>query len=415
MSCNRSMARGPVILLLLAGMLAWPLCALTSSTRGDEGSAKRQHATPDARPFAEIVREHFAAWDLDRDGRLESAEIDRLAARKDIQGEAAAALAAVKLRERGVKPAAERKKFFVTLEQLTAPHAGGQSGSSDAARKGAHEFHYESHYRRNVRVLASLERRLFRDNLPDFTRMRQGEIGDCYFFSLTGYLAHHEPRRLVQMIEAGHNGDFTVRFGTGDRVHVPAPTDVEILINNSSSSLEDGLWLPVLEKALGEVMRSRQAADKRTAEATDAMASGGPTSLIIHLYSGHRGHHFPLHSARHADMALGELRHALPEALAHRRLVGVNMDDQPPGGRAKIPGLGYGHAYALLAFDPRHDAVTVWNPWGNTFRPKGEEGPEHGFSTERGVFQLSLETLCRNFSSVHIETLEPARVSRGRK
>ena len=49
-----------------------------------------------------------------------------------------------------------------------------------------------------------------------------------------------------------------------------------MLVSNSASSLADGYWLCVLEKALGKRMcaRTRNEA-KRTAEVIDAMASGG--------------------------------------------------------------------------------------------------------------------------------------------
>lgn len=57
--------------------------------------------TPEARAersFQEVVQEHFRQWDTNYDGKLESAEIDQLMNHPGIHGEAAAALAAIKLR-----------------------------------------------------------------------------------------------------------------------------------------------------------------------------------------------------------------------------------------------------------------------------------------------------------------------------
>ena len=77
--------------------------------------------------FAEVVRAHFAEWDLNRDGRLEAQEIDRLMNRHTIRGEEAAALAAIKRRER-TTPLAERAHFSTSLAQLTGA-AGSQGGA----------------------------------------------------------------------------------------------------------------------------------------------------------------------------------------------------------------------------------------------------------------------------------------------
>ena len=94
--------------------------------------------------------------------------------------------------------------------------------------------------------------------------------------------------------------------------------------------------------------------------------------------------------------------------LAHRKLAGVNMGRQPPAGQAKIPGIGYHHAYAVFGFDPKTDLVTLWNPWGQNFQPKGQEGVAHGFATKHGIFRIPLKTLYAQFSNMVWETNEPA-------
>ncbi|MBX6312261.1 MAG: hypothetical protein IRY99_04980 [Isosphaeraceae bacterium] len=402
----------PRLLTALIGCLAVVIWS-PAIARSEDGSPRpRAETLQAARSFGEVVRACFAAWDLNHDGRLESVEIDALMPRQSIRGEAAAALATIKLREREVR-ATERPHFAISLEQLTNPQADeGEAHPVDAARKGLHHFRYESHYRRNLGVLATLVRRLYAGRGPNFQVMRQGPIGDCYFFSLTGYLAARTPQKIAHMIQPQADGHYLVRFGNGVAVRVPNPSEAEVLVNNSSSSLEDGLWLPVLEKALGMVMRARASAPKRTAEATDAMASGGPTPLIIHLYSGHRSHRISLRAGRDAPLRIATLRRSLPEVLARGMLAGLNMDHSPPHDGKKIPGLGYNHSYAILAYDPRTDLVTIWNPWGNTFHPKGPEGVEHGFVTEHGVFRMPLTTLYQQFSEVHLETFEMATARR---
>ena len=87
----------------------------------------------------------------------------------------------------------------------------------------------------------------------------------------------------------------------------------------------------------------------------------------------------------------------------------------PPNGSPKVPGLGYHHAYAIMAFDSKTDQVTVWNPWGQHFQPKGPEGAEHGFATEHGKFHVPLKTVYQCFSTVHLETTERASDSHNNK
>jgi len=80
----------------------------------------------------------------------------------------------------------------------------------------------------------------------------------------------------------------------------------------------------------------------------------------------------------------------------------------PPPSQKKTPGLGYGHAYSVIAYNAKADKVTIWNPWGNTFTPKGPDGLEHGYKTERGIFQVPLHEFYHHFSSTLVESNKKA-------
>jgi hypothetical protein len=360
--------------------------------------------------FADVVHEHFAAWDLNHDGKIEGHEIDVLMTRRSIRGEAAAALAVLKLRERHT-PAPARPGFTLTVQDIDDLDAlADPAVAIDRAKGPPKPFHAEALYKRCLKMLQSLDSRLYAGSGPDFSAMKQGGIGDCYFFCLTGFLADKHPKKIRAMIQSAPNGNYVVKFLDGESFPVAAPTEAELVVNNSSSSLADGVWLCVLEKALGKRLRAR-AKDpaKKTAEPTDAMASGGSTATIITLYSGHKAKAIKLRDSRQAAARLQELRHELPVTLAHGRMASIEMDDAAPK-LPKVPGLGYHHAYAILEFDPKADRVTVWNPWGQHFQPKGPEGAEHGFVTEHGIFHLPLTTMYKQFSTVHLETTERAAV-----
>ncbi len=327
-----------------------------------------------ASSFAKVVEAHFNEWDLNHNGSLEASEIDQLMNRGEIRGDAAAALATIKRRER-VIPIAERDRYAASEGQLTGSIGDAEPiDPEDPSRGGMRIVPYEGVFRSNLRSLETLNRKLFAGDGPNFQSMRQGPIGDCYFFSMAGYLAAREPRKIRRMIVPEADGGYLVQFFDGEQVRVPAPTEAELLLNNSSSSLGDGVWLAVLEKALGEKMRLAGIRPMSSAEDTDAMASGGTTGLIIQLFSGNHDTEIRLREERYLRARLNLLRRVLPPVLANGMLAGAEMGKQPPGGWKKVPGLGYGHAYAILGYDPA-TASCSGTPGAKIFSPGGPRGP----------------------------------------
>jgi hypothetical protein len=372
--------------------------------------AAARAADPPAPMFAEVVGRYFPVWDLNHDGLLQRSEIDRLMNDPSIRGESAAALAATKLRERNL-PSAERPGYAVKLDELSGTDGedpvreGFPAQVGDRAEAPA-PFPYQTRFRRFLSELDKMPERLYAHEGPKFESLRQGPIGDCFFFSVTGGLAARDPGRIVAMIEPRPGAAFLVRFPGAAPVRVPPLTQAEALVNNAASTLDDGLWPVVLEKAVGAVLRARARADRRTAEPTDSIAHGGSTGQILSLYTGHTTRKFALRNPPLAPERLAEIRRILPWALEHGKLAGATMGG-PPAGQAKVPHLGYNHAYAVLSFDRQSDLLTLWNPWGNTFTPKGPDGPELGFTTRHGVFRLPLETFYHIFSGLQVETNMP--------
>ena len=265
-------------------------------------------------------------------------------------------------------------------------------------------FSYQTHFRSFLSELEKMPERLYAHERPEFQSLRQGPIGDCFFFSVTGALAARDPGRIVAMIEPQPDAAFLVRFPGEPPVRVPPLTQAEVLVNNSASTLQDGLWPVVLEKAVGAVLRSRE--DSRAAEPTDAIAHGGSTQEILFLYTGHTTRKFALRNPQFVPEGLAEIRQILPEALEHGKLACAKMA-AAQAGEARVPHLGYNHAYAVLGFDRESDVLTLWNPWGDTFTPKGPDGPELGFTTKHGVFRIPLETFYHTFSGLPVESSVP--------
>ncbi len=368
--------------------------------------AVAQAKTPPGPRFADVVHEHFEAWDLNHNGKLEAKEIDTLMRKQSIQGDAAAALAVLKLRERRTPPKI-RPKFRVTSENVDDLDSMEDDNSAVDPSHSASKFRAETQFRRNRKTLETMTPRLFAGDGPNFSVMKQGNIGDCFFFCMTGYVASHHPNRIRRMIEEGQDGNYTVKFLNGETYSVRAPTMTEVLVNNSSSSVTDGVWLSVLEEALGKKLRKKSKdPNARTPEPADAIASGGSSATVITLFSGHKTKAFKLRG-KQSNFRLNDLRRELAGALSHGRMVGLSMDPAP-NEKAKIPGLGYHHAYAVMEFDEKEDRVTIWNPWGTDFHPKGPEGRENGYAREHGIFHLPLKTMYHLFAAVDVETTERA-------
>jgi hypothetical protein len=358
----------------------------------------------DAVRLADVVASHFKAWDLDQDGRISAREIDVLMTRPSIRGEAAAALAVLKERERAM-PANARSEFEVGADQVEfLDSIGSHPVAYDAANGELGPFRSEAHFKHNLAVLRTLTPRLYAGDGPNFKVMKQGPIGDCYFFCLVGSVAARDPNRIWRMIQPGPQGSYDVHFLNGETFNVSAPTEAEMIVNNSASSLEDGYWLCVLEKALGERMReTTRLPFQRTPEPTDAMASGGTPDLVINLFSGHRAERVLLSELAQSPDWMDRVRAELRQVVADGRLATATVTAPPPG-RPKIPGIGYRHAYAVLGYDPDNDLVTLWNPWGNDFQPKGPEGEIYGFKRVHGVFKIPFPVLYREFTALHLET-----------
>lgn len=384
--------------------------------------------------FHQLAAEHFAVWDVDHDGTLSPGEIDARCVDPAVKGDEAAAVAAIKRIVRSGKYALAP----LTRDYLSAPApkiAGGKpADAADTDRADAAETtravalkppNFQASFSSSRRRIASSRRELFADPTPDLDKCRQGPLGDCYFVAGVGAWVHRDAEAVKRAVTARDDGGYDVQFADGATVALAPLTDAEIALSGTTG--DEGLWLPVLEKALG---RLRQQADPQkyaTATATDAIAKGGSSAATLRLLTGHQtarialkkrprsktkdaeGKPVALPPVAAADPALlaDKVRAEVGAALAKGLLVtcGTGTEPQPPGINGK-------HAYAVLGFAREADTLTLWNPHGNTFRPKGAEGIACGYDTRAGVFAIPVADFVRVFSAVHLETAAPAKVDR---
>ncbi|MCE7973368.1 MAG: hypothetical protein DYG92_03440 [Leptolyngbya sp. PLA1] len=382
--------------------------------------------------FASIAGERFGAWDTDRDGLLSAGEIDTLCIDPSVKGEEAAAVASLKRIIRSGRYAVPP----LTREYLStaAPAARSPAPRADADRQDSGEVtapttgapalrtpNFQSSFASSVRRIRSTKRDLFADETPDLDRCRQGPLGNCYFVAAIGAAVHRDPGSVTSMITPQADGSYLVRFATSEAVAVPPLTDAELALSGTTG--DEGLWLPVLEKALGLLRIDANPERYTTRTATDAIANGGSTSTIIRMLTNHQTARItlkrrprstdkgpdgkpielpPVPAGDPADLAR-KVRADVADAIREQRLVACST-----GVEKLPPGISPKHAYAIIAMSQEDDTLTLWNPHGNTVRPRGEPGPTNGYHTRAGVFTVPISEFVTIFSGVVIETDTPA-------
>ncbi|HEY3965139.1 MAG TPA: C2 family cysteine protease [Planctomycetaceae bacterium] len=370
------------------------------------------HAAQADRPavsFQKVVEDRFRYWDRDHDGVLTALEVDRLVQDREIQGNEAAAIAAIHVGFR----AAEAPSRLSPADLLRA-----SDKQSERRDKDDHHFHFAADYATFDRHVHELPRQIFTvANAPSLEGIAQGKLGDCYLVAVVGAAVHRDPRTVRNMFRIHIDGSNEIAFPNGQMLKVPPLTDAEIMLGSSAAN--QGLWLNVLEKAYGQLkLQIPQSARSLADLDLDVIARGGDALQTLSLLTGHKADWNPFHPGKTNDnsqptpaqivAARDQLHARLAEAAAHRRLVCISSP------KTKLPpGVISGHDYAMLGYDSKLKTVHVWNPWGRTynFTPKGERhGLEHGYVVQKGHFDIPLDDFAHVFNGVWFETQEPLLV-----
>ncbi len=424
--------------------------------------------------FAEVVTERFDAWDTDDDGTLTAVEIDKACVDGTIKGPEAAAVAALKRIVRSDKyelPALTRE-YLAKLAASDKKDADAKAAKVDADREDSTERdsaktddttptpaptprprtaasnaaklttrpNFQRGFETCLTRIEKSDRSLFKsEGNPTIDHCHQGPLGDCFFVSVVGAAVKRDPsgfKQTVRELPESEGGGYAVKFGSGKEIKVSELTDAEIAISSTTSDKggDEGLWLAVMEKAFG-TSRMQAMPDRYTTEsATDAIAKGGSTATVIRELTGHSteritlkkryrpagleqydaskrllpppaGSRVVMQIAENPAKLAAKVREKVPAALKAGRIVttGTSEEKQPPGISGK-------HAYAVIAYDQTKDMLTLWNPHGNTYSPRGgkEPGLTAGYPTRAGIFELPVAEFVRIFNGVTIETEKKA-------
>ena len=270
---------------------------------------------------------------------------------------------------------------------------------------------FELLYRTGLAHIRATERTLFAGDGPNLRTIRQGRMGDCYFLATLGALVHRNPKDVGRLVRREADGSFHVEFPDGEPVHVLQISDTEIALASFADG--QGLWLNVLEKAYGGLVERSLARRGFADAAIDAVGDGGRPSAAMTLFTGH-------------DAGLVRFRpegpRAVPSAIRVKGFLPLMRSLLLTNTRRRLltccatadvavpPGMAKRHLYAVLDFDPAHDVVHLWNPWGNYFKPKDDPGLSSGYFVRHGQFVVPLADFIRIFDRVIYETDRPASI-----
>jgi hypothetical protein len=351
-----------------------------------------------------VVNQYFSQWDSNGDGKLTPDEITAAVANPKFHDESAAAMAAIEVVVRGGKYTLPPiTKDYLVSSPLREPQASDpETDSTDdisKTEKFNHPPSFQKRYLNAMRKLRITSRELFPQTFPSFDATHQGYIGDCPFVSTLGAMVYRNPSAVKAMFSQNENGSTTVSFGNGQSIKITRLTDADIAIWSSAGT--NGLWLTILEKAYRRMlMKTLHPNQQDRSGIYDKFNS----SRTIEILDGYETHNIVLKGIQPSSPRFSNLRHDLIAASNERRLIKTATPAVE-----KTPGINPNHAYAILSYNRETDLVHVWNPHGNNFTPKGSDGPQYGYTTKRGEFDIPLKDLIQIYSDVTLEMQTPNR------
>jgi hypothetical protein len=213
---------------------------------------------------------------------------------------------------------------------------------------------------------------------PEFSDVRQGGLGDCYFLASLASLADTDSQAIRQMIAPMGDGTYGVRFfREGAPVYLRVDGQLpgsRVAPAYAKLSPQGETWVALAEKAYAQF---------RTGSNSYASLSGGWMDPVYQAVTGQA-------TTRVMGSASG-LAATLASHLAAGHAVSAGTWSSTSG-----PVIGQ-HAYMVRAMETRDGEtyVTVYNPWG--FDGKGTDA-----NPNDGLVQVTLAQFQTDFSAVVI-------------
>ena len=359
------------------------------------------------KPFLEVVRANFPAWDQNHDGTIDRKEIEVAAQDAKYTGDAAAALAVLKI-DADAKIAAKKDLGLSHLSDIDTIQSKSDSGEKIDSDFG--KIFARCQYK-----LKTVPRQLYIDALPHLSMIHQGSTLDCYFLASLGGLLETNPRVIVDMIQQNPDGTYNVIFPGKPPLKISAPTETELAAYTHSN---DGFWLNIIEKAFGEIRHI--APQNYTAEPLDAVAlNRGSCGEVIRLLTGNSTTRLDFHktpevisSQNDTDLKSGTPANA-SDSSKNVSAAYPPADEEMLGQTRALLKATFAahkiatasknrHAYTIVAYDIGHDLVTVHNPYGTSGIVKWPDGTK-GPRMQNGYYICSIPDFVRYYRSISVE------------
>jgi hypothetical protein len=218
------------------------------------------------------------------------------------------------------------------------------------------------------------------NNRPLPQDIEQGDVGDCYFLSSLGAIAHRMPQAIESMIQSNGDGTYTVGFYNGktpDYVTVDGelPADSNGLFvyadyGRAAVSPVNVLWPALIEKAYAQL--SAEGWSRKYAVKIDPSWN---QNNYLSISLGNPG--FSMHQITGLSIARTKLQMP-PVASQRQQLIADVMARDPitlsTTGRQKLRhGIIQDHVYMLLGYDAKSQKFEILNPYDD-----GNANPKDG-------------------------------------
>lgn len=362
-------------------------------------------------PFLRNALSGFDSWDSDQDGSLTIGEIEHAIASPEVKGERAAAVVALRrvARSRSNPVSAYTKDDIKRLSgTLSIDDSRDNEEDTDENRRGPANF--DRYYSDALKKINSTRRDLF-VGAPSLDGFKQGRLGSCFCLAPLSAMAYTDPKALTALFKPSADGSkITVTFGKNHPVEVTRLTDGEIAL--AATTGDNGVWAATYEKAVGQLRLADRNSDASPTPLS-VVARGGSAGTMLSVLTGNAIQRFSckpwFEDAKtpkaELDRKLVELRALLKSATADKRLMTAGTS----GKTRKVPRLSRGHAYGVLGYDAKTDLVTIRDPHGQTFKPKGSPGLVNGYTINQGIFQAPLTEVVQFMAGFAFQLNTPAK------
>ena len=384
----------PVILLLILILLS------ATTLVNAQSSINQNQSVPSLSAFKQIVANDWTLWANDPSATA-TTEITTLTLINDMANPAmaptsaeAAALASIAYYYSLITPTKGTDRSTILVSQNDILTNTGSAIYQNKTGNGSFTTMYTT-----LQNLLVNSFPLYTKGQPLFSDIQQNKIGDCYFISAVGWLTLNSPGTIPNMISSVYHASaptaipyaYDVRLASGTQK--VTLTQAEVAFFSKSSTVSDGLWEPVLQKAVAQaIANSSTSSNDDTIEPlwtleTTISTAGKIQSLLCGATSYETGH-------KRSEATWGKV---LQLALSNNKII------QAMSNAKASDGIVGDHWHAILGYDNTTNKYIMWNPWGDT--TTSAQNPRTD-----GKFELNLHELYIHFNCL-VTPINPANAN----